>query len=122
MSSRRRSGHVLRTRAWAKDFFAGCLTIQQAVLFCPLLSIRTQRSCGAPARTRIYPCLPTRAATSSMKTVLAFTTASLAAFEERSSAAPTLTRGGIMATGRLGFSTGFASLQGFSALRFAIMP
>ena len=105
-----------------KDFFAGCLTIQQAVLFCPLLSIRTQRSCGAPARTRIYPCLPTRAATSSMKTVLAFTTASLAAFEERSSAVPTLTRGGIMATGRLGFSTGFASLQGFSALRFAIMP
>jgi hypothetical protein len=57
-----------------------------------------------------------------MKTVLAFTTASLAAFEERSSAVPTLTRGGIIATGRLGFSTGFASLQGFSALRFAIMP
>jgi hypothetical protein len=69
------------TGAWAKDYFAGCLTIQQALLFCPLLSIRTQRSCGAPARTRIYPCLPTRAATSSMKTVLAFTTASLAAFE-----------------------------------------
>jgi hypothetical protein len=57
-----------------------------------------------------------------MKTVLAFTTASLAAFEERSSAAPTLSRGGMIATGRLGFSTGFASLRGFSALRLAIMP
>ena len=38
MSSRRRSGHALHTGAWAKDFFAGCLTIQQTVLFCPLLS------------------------------------------------------------------------------------
>jgi hypothetical protein len=50
-------------------------------------------------------------ATSSMKTVLAFSTASVAAFEERSSAAPTLTRGGIMATGRLGFSTGSGSID-----------
>jgi hypothetical protein len=49
-------------------------------------------------------------ATSSMKTVLAFTTASLAGFEERSSAVPTLTRGGIMATGRLSFSTGSGSI------------
>ena len=47
-----------------------------------------------------------------MKTVLAFTTASLAAFDERSSAVPTRTRGGIIATGRRGCSTGFAQLAG----------
>ena len=40
-------------------------------------------------------------------------------FEERSFAVPTRTRGGILATGRLGFSIGFASLRVFSALRFA---
>jgi hypothetical protein len=51
-----------------------------------------------------------------------FSHCQLAAFEERSSAVPTRARGRLMAIGRLGFSTGFASLRGFSALRFAIMP
>ena len=43
---------VLHTGAWAKDFFAGCLTIQQTVLFCPL-SVDTNttfvwRTCSHP--------------------------------------------------------------------------
>jgi hypothetical protein len=62
------------------------------------------------------------AAISSTTTVLLFITASLAAFDERSFAVSTRIPGGTIAIGRIGFSIGYATSRGVSALRFAAMP
>ena len=56
------------------------------------------------------------------KTASEFITASLAAFDARSSAAPTRTPAVIMATARLGLFDRFASSQGCLGSRSALMP
>ena len=61
------------------------------------------------------------AAKSSMKTISAFITASLVAFEERSSAARTPTQGAITATVKSGSLIGYASSRDSLASRSAIM-
>jgi hypothetical protein len=57
-----------------------------------------------------------------MKTASAFITASLVAFEERSSVAGTPTQGVTMVTVRLGFTIGSGDSPDSSELRYAIMP
>jgi hypothetical protein len=111
---------IARKLTLARSFFFGMV---DTVAYCGILSTTAVANiigCLAVSScTRSPPGQPIRAATSSMKTVSAFTTASFDVFEERFSAVPTHTQGVILATGRLGFATGCVSSRVSSALRFA---